>query len=188
MRLLCVLAGAHHADVAGPAGQSALDGRDVELRVVSEHADGVSRAEQRAAALQHPVRPVHDDLVSHREALLGGEDLPRVADRHVVAEHLGHPGERGGEVDGAEDHHPRWRGEALDEDVDGVLVGLALGAVVAHTRPAGLELGDRVTADDAVEVGVAEGADGLVTRADEQLGADARTVDHRREANRLLLA
>ena len=77
-------------------------------------------------AVEQPVGPVDDDLVGHREAPLGGEHLAGVAHGDVVAEHLGHADQRRGEVDGAEDQHAGRRGEALDEDVDGVLVGLAL--------------------------------------------------------------
>ena len=107
---------AHHAEVADSVRQRALDGRHVELVVVGEHADGVAWTERRADPLEQAVGPVDDDLVGHREAPLGGEDLPGVAHGDVVAEHLGHPDQRRGEVDGAEDQHAGRRGEGLDED------------------------------------------------------------------------
>ena len=78
-----------------------------------------------ADPLEQPVGPVDDDLVGQREAALGGEHLAGVAHRDPVAEHLGHPDQRGGEVDGAEDQHAGRRGERLDEDGHVVLVGLA---------------------------------------------------------------
>ena len=111
---------------------------------------------------EHRTRPRHDDLVGHREAAAGGEHLAGVADRHPIAEHLGHLGQRGGEVDGAEDPHLRRRGPALDEHPDGRCVDeilrrrLALGAVVADTAAAGFELGERIASDDAVSSAIAE--------------------------------
>ena len=119
--------------------------------------------------LEEAVGPVDDDLVGQREAGLGGEHLPGVAHGDVVAEHLGDPDQRGGEVDRAEDEHPRRRGERLDEDRHRVLVGLAAGAVVAHRRGAGGQRAHGVAGDDPVEVGVAE-------RARRRLALDERAA------------
>ena len=119
--LVVGLAAAHHADVADPAGAArpAMAGTSNFGSWVSTHT--ASRGPSVGPTpLEQAVRPVDDDLVGHREAALGGEDLAGVAHRDAVAEHLGHPGQRGGEVDGAEDQHLRRRGEALDEDVDRV--------------------------------------------------------------------
>ena len=85
-------------------------------------------------ALEQPVGPVDDDLVGIGEPAPGGEHLAGVAHRDAVAEHLGHPDQRGGEVDGAEDQHVRRRGERLDEHRHRVLAGLAVRAVVADRR------------------------------------------------------
>ena len=109
-------AAAHHADVAdarwparpAPPGTSNF-GSWVRMHTASRGPSvGAALVEQRS-------RPVHDDLVGHREPAAGGEDLAGVAHRHAVAEHLGHLGQRGGEVDGAEDPHLRRRRAALDE-------------------------------------------------------------------------
>ena len=61
-----------------------------------------------------------------------------------------------------------------DRRVDQILRRrLALGAVVAHTGSAGLELGQCVAVDDAVELGMTERAERLAVGRDEQLAADA---------------
>ena len=60
--------------------------------------------------------------------LRGGEHRAGVADGHPVAEELADPRDRGGEVDGAEDQHPRRRRERLHEDAELVLAALAVGA------------------------------------------------------------
>ena len=67
-------------------------------------------------------------------------------------------GERGREVDRAEDDHARRQRERLDEDADLFLARFAVLAVVAGRREAGLELAERVARDDAVEIRVAERA------------------------------
>ena len=105
----------HHAEVADLGGQGAHDGRDVELGVVGEHADGVERAEAGPDLVEHLLGPVDHHLVGGREAGRGGEHGPGVAHRHVVPQHLGHPAQRGGEVDRSEDHHAGLRGVALHE-------------------------------------------------------------------------
>ena len=155
-------AAAHHADVADVGGQRGLHGRDVELVVVGQDADRVARPERRAAALEQ--RPGHDTTTS--SAIGKRRRVAKISrashDRDAVAEHLGDLGQRGREVDGAEDPHLRRRGVGLDEHpqdrrVLEVLRGrLALRPVVADARAGGLQLGERVAGDDAVEVGVAE--------------------------------
>ncbi len=52
--------------------------------------------------------------------------------------------------------------------------------------PTGLELGQRVAIHDSIELGVAERAERLVVGDDQQLAADARSVDHGRQGNRSL--
>ena len=61
------------------------------------------------------MRPVGHDLVGVGEPGRGREHRPGVAHRHPVAEELADPGHGGGEVDRAEDQHPRRRRERLDE-------------------------------------------------------------------------
>ena len=61
---------------------------------------------------------------------------PGVAHGHVVAEHLGHPHQRAGEVDRAEDDQARRRRVRLEEHRHRLLVGLAAGAVAADGRGA----------------------------------------------------
>src|SRR3546814_14032732 len=65
-----------------------------------------------------------------------------------------HPDEGGGEVDRPEDHEARRRRERLEEDERGLLVGLALRAVVPHGCGGGGEGSQRVPGDDAVQVGI----------------------------------
>ncbi len=64
------------------------------------------------------MRPVDHDLVGVGEPRRGGEPGPRVADGDVVAEEAADGRDGGGEVDRAEDQHPRpWR-ERGDEHAD----------------------------------------------------------------------
>src|SRR6185295_2732219 len=158
----------------------------VELRVVGEDADRIARTERRPDTVEHPVRPVDDDLVGHREPSRRGEHLARVADDHPVAEDLRDATEGRGEVDRAEDEHlRRWR-ERLDEEADRGLVRLALLAVVAHPRAARFELGERIAGRDPIEVGVAESAERRLLGTDEQVRAEVRAIDHRDEGDGLL--
>ena len=103
---------AHRADV-GHLGEPErhLEQGYVELRVVGEHADGGPPVDPagRDLGVEVAVRPVDDDLVRLGEAGRGREHGPGVADRDVVAEERADPGDRGGEVDRAEDQHPRLR-------------------------------------------------------------------------------
>ena len=186
------LAAAHHTDVADVGAERALHCGYVELRVVRQDADRVALAQRAPRFVEHRARPRHDDLVGHREPAAGGEHLAGVAHGDPVAEHLGHLGERGGEVDGSEDPHLRRRRPALDEHphgrrVDEVLRrGLALGAVVADAAAPGLELGERVAGDDAVSSGWPRSPIGSARGGDDQLGADVRAVDDRGERDRLV--
>ena len=120
------------ADVAHVGFECGDHGGDVELRVVGEHAHRVSGTEAGADLGQVTVGPVDDDLVGLGEPGLGGEGGPGVAHGHVVTEHLGHPRQRGAEVDGPEDHEARWRDVGLVEDLVGVAVEPTLIAVSAH--------------------------------------------------------
>ena len=145
-------------------------------------------------SLEHRARPADDDLVGHRETAACGEHLAGVAHRHPVAEHLGHAGERGGEVDGAEHPHLRGRGEALDEHrhdlVGGEILrgGLALHAVATHAGAPRLELGDGVAADHTVELGVAERALGRAIGAHEEAQPEPLAGDDRRQGDGLTTA
>ena len=148
----------HGPQVADVGLQGRHDGRHVELRVVGEHADRVAGPEAGADLGQVLVRPGHHHLVGHREAGPGGEHRPGVADRHPVAEDLGHLGQGGGEVDGAEDDHPGRRGERLDEDRQVPAPGLAVAPVVAGPGQPGGQLALGVAADHPIQVRVAEAA------------------------------
>ena len=84
----------------------------------------------------------------------------------------------------------------LDEHPHGRLVhqifrgGLALGSVVADSRTRGFEFGERVTAHDPIQLGMAQRARdpgvaaGFGRGLDEQLGAHVRPVDDRCERDR----
>ena len=158
--------------------------RHVELGVVGEHAHRVARPELGTDLLEVAVGPLVDDVVGHREALAGGEHRAGVAHHDAVPEHLRDLGQRAGEVDRAEDHHPRRRRERLDEHRHRVFARFAVRAVVTGGREAGGELADRVARDDAVEVGVAEGAHGGAAGLDEELGADVRAGGDRGQHDR----
>ena len=107
---------AHGAEVADVGGEGGDDGRHVELVVVGEHADRVAgRERRRRPGSSRRWGQSTTTSSAMREPRPGGEHLPGVAHGHPVAEHLGHPDQRGGEVDGAEDQHPGRRGERLDE-------------------------------------------------------------------------
>ena len=137
---------------------------------MGEHADGVAGPELRPDLLQETVGPVHDDLIGVREPLFGSEDGAGVAHRDPIAEDLGHPGEGRSEVDRAEDQHAGRRGERLDEDRDLVLAGLALRPVMADTGCSGRKLPPGVTDHNPVEIVVAERADRIGARLQEDLG------------------
>ncbi len=175
---------AHGAEVADLCLQRRDHGGDVELVVVGEDAHRIAWAERPTDPLEQAVRPVHDDLVGEREPGLGREHLPGVADGDPVAEQLGQAHEGGGEVDGAEDEHLRRRGEALDEHRQLVLASLAARPVVAHPRRACGQLRLRVTADDAIEVGVAERTAPVDTGLDEQRTTDPWPGHDRGECDR----
>ena len=147
---------------------------------MGEDAHRVACPRVRAALLEHRPGPRDAHLVGHREPAAGGEDLAGVAHEHAVAEHLGDLGEGGGEVDGAEDPHLGRRCPALDEHADDRCVDevlrrrLTLGPVVADARATGLELGQRVAVDDAIELGVSQRTERIGVGLDEQLAADVR--------------
>ena len=81
------------------------------------------------SACEVAVRPVDDHLVGLGEPAGRREHRPGVADGHVVAEEAADPGHRGGEVDRAEDQHPRLRRERPHEDPHPLAAALAVGAV-----------------------------------------------------------
>ena len=141
------LAGAHRADVGDRQPQRVGQHRDVELRVVGQHADHRATVQRARIHLrpQVPVRPVDDHLVGLRETLAGGEHRPGIAHRHPVSEERPDPGHRGGEVDRPEHQHPRRGREAGDEDRQSLTAALAVRAVVSGSpvrpvasRPAGV--------------------------------------------------
>ena len=79
------------------------------------------------------------------------------------------------------DEHPHHR--RVDE-----ILGrrLAVRPVVTHPAARRLELGEGVTGDHAVELGVAERAGGRLARLDQQLGPDVGPVDDGGEGHRRL--
>src|SRR3546814_11548941 len=87
-----------------------------------------------------------------------------------------YPDEGGGEVDRPEDHEARRRRERLEEDERGLLVGLALRAVVPPGCGGGGEGSQRVPGDDAVQVGIGELACDPPAAPDAELAAGPRTV------------
>ena len=144
---------AHHADVADLGQpQSDLEDGHVELRVVGEHADRGPGVDRALLGLRGEVAvgPLDDDLVGGGESGGGGEHRPGVADGHPVAEERGLPGQRSGEVDRAEDQHPRPRRVAGDEHLHARFLALAVGAVGQHRGPAGGEQTPGVVGDRGV--------------------------------------
>ena len=187
-------AAAHHADVAHAGRQRALNCRNIELRIVCEDADGIPRPQLLADLVEDGRRPRDPDSVRHREAASGGEHFAGVADRHPVAEHLGDPGERCGEVDRSEDPHLWWRRMRFDEDPDRRLVeqilrgGLTLRSVIAYPGAGRFEFPQRVAGDDPVEFGVAERSQRFDIGLNEELRAELRSIDDRRQRDRRLAA
>ena len=179
-------AAAHGADVAGRGAQRHLQQRNVELRIVGQHADHGALVDIRAG--QVTVRPFHDDLVGVTEPRRGGEDAARVAYGHAVAEELPDPGDRGGEVDRAEDQHPRRRRERVDEHRQLIVAALALRAVAAHGRLALGQHAPHVVVGRGVQpVARAEAARGGPVRVDDAPGPDdAGPADHGGDRHRLL--
>src|SRR5690606_39184336 len=117
--------------------------------------------------LEVAVRPLDDHLVRPGEPGRGGEDRPRVADGHPVAEEATDLGDGGGEVDGAEHDHAGRRGERLDEHVEALAAALAVDAVVQHRVAARVEQAAGVVAYGVVEALRAGAALGAV-RPDHQ--------------------
>ncbi len=180
---------AHDADVADVRGEGADQRRHVEFRVVRQHAHGVARSERGPAVVEHGGRPGDEDLVGHREAAPSGEHLSGVADRHPVPEHLGDASQGGGEVDRTEDPHLRRRSVRLDEHPHRRLIEqilrrrLSFRSVVADAGCRRFELGEGVSADDAVEFGMSERSEDRSVRFDQQFGTDVRPVDDRRQGD-----
>ena len=67
------------------------------------------------------------------------------------------------------------------------LAGIVYSMRFASARPdgaTGLELGDGIAGNDSCQLRVTEITDRLISRRDEQLGADMRTVDDRGQGDR----
>ncbi len=123
------------------------------------------------------MRPLHDDLVGLGEPLGGGEDRAGVAHGDVVAEEGTHPGDGGGEVDGAEDDHPGSRRERVHEDRDIVAAALAVRAVVQGRRRAVGQQAAGVVAHGVVQAGRPERARHRVGPDDEAPAASSDALD-----------
>ena len=175
---------AHDTEIADIGTQRRDDGWHVELRVVREHTHGVGRAEAVTDALQQAIRPVDDDLVGQREPGTRGEHLAGVTDRHPIAESFRRPAQRGGEVDRTEDQHLRRLGVRLDEDLQSLVVGLTLRAVVADPGASGGELARHVPGHDTIQIGITQRPARRTVGLDEELGAEVRTVDDRGQRHR----
>ena len=137
--------------------------------VGGEHADHVGRTEIAAMGVEVAIWPVVDYFVGEREALLRGEHRSGITHRHAIPEQLARPHQRSGEIDRAEDDHPRRRGEALDEDADALLPSFSVRAVVAGAGETGGKLAFGVTGHDAVEFGVTERAEWVVCRTQDSM-------------------
>ena len=106
---------------------------------MGEHAQHRAAVELTSVDLcgQIAVRPFHHHLVRVGEPRRRGEHTAGVAHRHPVAQEGALLGDGGGEVDGAEDQHPRRRGVACHEHRHPLAAALAVGAVgerLAATR------------------------------------------------------
>ena len=106
------------------------------------------------------MRPLDDHLVRGGEPALRGEHRPGVADGDPVAEEAADVRHRGGEVDGAEDQHPRARGERGHEHPHALAAPFAVGAVGQRLGAARGEQPAGVVGDRAVGTGRAEGPGG----------------------------
>ncbi len=179
-------AAAHRPDVARVRLERLDEDGHVELGVVGEHADHA--APVHLGRLEELVGPGHDDLVCAREPVAGGEDGPRVADRHPVAHELAEPRHRAREVYGPEDVHPGRRGERLDEDGHVLHPALALGPEVDRFGAPAFEQTPRRLDHRPVQIPVAGGA-GVILRGHEDLPAERPlgTPDHGRHGHGRLL-
>src|SRR5436190_10363109 len=169
--------GSHCTHVADLRLHRGRDRGHVELVVVGEHANDITRTELGADGFEIAIGPHVLDFVGHRKALHRREHRARVADGDPEAEHLGNPGQRGGEVDRAEDDHPGRDDERLDEDGNRLLACFAVRPVVTRRAKTGLELAERVSRDHAIEVRIAERADRSAVRLHEHLRTDTGAVD-----------
>ena len=132
--------------------QRHLEQRDVELRVVGEHADHGARVERARLGLrrQVAVRPVDDDLVGGREPRRRREHRAGVAHRDPVAEERSLLRDGGGEVDRAEHQHARARRVAGRRRPPCPRRGAARRARRQHLAAAGGEQTARVVGDGGV--------------------------------------
>ncbi len=159
--------------------------RQVELRVVGEHADRGAPVDLGGA--QVAVRPVDHDLVGVREAGGGGEHRAGVADRDAVAEERADPGQRRREVDRPEHQQARRGHAALDEQRDrSGAAGLARVDDDPGRAPPGAGQGAGQGGRRPVQGGpAAQGAQAAAVRVDQQRPAEhpGRAVDGVREGD-----
>src|SRR5215212_3342737 len=130
-------AASHRPDVACRRLEGLLEYGHVELGVVGQDGNDASAVD--LGCLQELIGPGDDDLVRRREAFAGSEDGAGVADDHAVSHELAHPRDGRSEVYGAEDVHPRWRGERLDKDGHVLHPALAARSEVDGPRLAAVE-------------------------------------------------
>ena len=176
---------AHRADVADLGLHRGDDRGHVELVVVGEHAHDVALGEAGADLAE-----VRSGQVFTTSSAIGNRCTVANTARasHTVTRKpssFATLRQRGGEVDRAEDDHAGRDDERLDEHRDRFFARLAVLAVVTGRAEPGLELAERVAADDPIEVGIAERADRVGAGPHQQLRADADAVDDRDERDRL---
>ena len=119
---------------------------------MGQHADRGPRVDRALLGLRGEVAvgPVDDDLVGVGETGRSREHGPGVAHGDPVSEERALPGEGRGEVDGAEDQHPRSRRVAGDEDLHAGFLALAVRAVGQHGGAARGEQAPGVVGDGVV--------------------------------------
>ena len=121
--------GPHGADIVHVQAERGLQERDIEFRIVCEHADGrpgVGAAGQHLVR-QVPVRPGRGHLVRGAEPVLLRERRARIAHRDVEAKEFRGRHECRTEVIGAEDQQARRGQPALHQQADGFRLALPRG-------------------------------------------------------------
>ena len=139
----------HRTHVAAPARERGDDRRLIELHVVGENGNRVSRPE--FDLVHHLVRPAEHEAVRLGEPVPGCEGSTAVDDDRLVAELSRESNERAGDLDRTDDDEPRAGRVRLDEQ---------LGAGDLHgPRVTGQQAGARSLDQRLVRVHVGKRAD-----------------------------
>jgi hypothetical protein len=103
--------------VEGAGVESNIQGGVVDLGVVRQNGDGAPAVNPQ---LRHCLfRPLYHDLIRLRKALAVGETGAWIDNRDPESKGFGHPDERDGRVNGADDDQVGWGKEGLNQHLGG---------------------------------------------------------------------